>query len=171
MRKLASHLPLVFGSIVVAVVLAGCSQGPDAPPPASPPGTTTDALLGDGGLPGFPDAGACAPTVTAGPNACSIDIGGTTCDCTDATCIHGAIAACAPGLGGGGGVGIVGWDGALPPLPPIPPLPPAMCVPSAIDQATQQLCNDLNAWLAKQGLPPSLGCTAIGAMLEAGLCE
>jgi hypothetical protein len=135
---------------------AGAGGHADASAPAPPPIAIDAGALGAG-------AGAiaaCVPTVTAGVGGCSMTIDGTTCDCSDTTCIEDAVEQCigdagvpslsldaggilpGPGLGGGAG-----------------------CDPTSIDNAKQQFCLDVDSWLATHGLGSvSLDCAQIGEL-------
>ena len=155
--------------LIVAVVapLVACSQGPDSD--RDPSSSTASSRLGaDGGasgsipgvpsIPGLPqiDAGACCPTVQASAASCSVTIDTTTCDCTDAACIEGALQQCLtanlPSLpGAGGGVlGDAGLGGG--------------CSQADIDAAKKQFCDDVDTAAKKAGLSATLDCNAIGQL-------
>jgi hypothetical protein len=158
-------------ALLTATSVFACSQGPDPDPTSS---STSSRLGGDGGAPAVPgnpgvpsvpgvpslpsiDAGACAPTVQASAKSCSITIDATTCDCTDATCITGAVGSCLgidasvpplPSLDGGAGVGVGTGAG---------------CTQADIDAAKQQFCSDVDSVLAADGLASvKIDCTTIG---------
>lgn len=170
-----------------AGLFGGSGWSPDAAVPTLPPlppVTVPDA--GSIGTPAPPiDAGVgniastCGPTVTASMSGCSLTVNGTTCDCSDVSCVQGAIESCVQGLLPPGVNLPAGLDAGLPAvdggglgLPGLPPGIPTFgdggtssaCSASDVAAAQQQFCSDVDAALTAAGITATLDCSALDTL-------
>jgi hypothetical protein len=177
-----------FGHVIMSIPLPPFDAGalpvvpsppsppspPSVPSPPSGPSLPTDAGTSNG------TSGAtasCAPSVTASLSGCTLTVGTTTCDCSDASCAASAIEACLGAAGvpvgtlddAGGLGGLLPDDGGLPGLGSLLPddggLFGAGCSAATIASTKTQFCSDVDAWLAAHGMATTtLDCNAIGTL-------